>query len=517
MIGSIKEWAIWSLFGGDGEGDSSVLGVLIILLLTVSWQVWREIRARRAVRKRLTYHVTFNSRLGFDPPDAGEITRLLDRHGEPVADPSMVVIRISNSGTNDIASGDFQVPLRFEFGQRTVNTVDVTEGSPADLEEVFAPHLRANDHGVVLPSEHLNAGSRFKLLILLTGHSDDHTVRAGGVLKGGDIINAKDTEQKNRIRYWRAGTAVVASLCVGALAAVAIGLTDQEPENLDCVEGTVRAVGSSAFANAAAQAIGSYEALCAGSIFEPDFGSSQQGVEELRKAQEGPPRIAFSDGAVENLPPEQFVSMPLAVVQFSIVVNPSGLGSSVNTLGLSTTQIRSIFDGTPKNWSDIDPTLARIPITIVGRRSQSGSRVAFERYVLNNRGQGELTTPSCDKPGSIPGKITLCEVSTTEDVLDAVSQVRGAIGYASTPEARQARDQLVLATIDGKGAEADDPRNGYPFWSVEYIYYRRQQTTEPSLVTSFVDYLTRPAQADAMSRAGFPPCSELGSLCEGRA
>ncbi|GLY23109.1 substrate-binding domain-containing protein [Micromonospora sp. NBRC 101691] len=509
VLGSIREWAVWALVGGD----TPVGAVLLVLLLTVSWQVWREIRARRAARKRLSYHVSFNSRLGFDPPDAGEITRLLDRNGEPVPDPSMVVIRISNTGTNDIAETDYQLPLKFDFGSRTVRTVDVSEGVPPALEEVFAPHIVATEHGVVVPDRHLNAGSRFKLLILLSGNSADSTVRTGGVLKGGDVVDARH-EQKNRIRYWRAGTAVVASLCVGALAAVGFGLPGGPAGETTCVDGTLRAVGSSAFATAAAQAIGSYEAFCADSTIESSFTGSRQGVEELQKSDGDV--VAFSDGPEPGLDPGLVVGRPLAVIQFSVVVHPAVLGRHTGALDLSAADLRKIFGGTARRWPEVRPGLADLPIRIVGRRSQSGSRVAFERYVLG-RNQGALTSTDCAQPDD-PGsrEPTLCEVSTTEDVLDRVSGLPGAIGYAGTPDALKVRNQLVSVTIDGRTADPDDPGNGYPFWTVEYVYHRRHPTGQPSLAESFVTYLTEESQAQALARAGYPACRGLGLLCPNR-
>ncbi|MEO3818978.1 substrate-binding domain-containing protein [Plantactinospora sp. B24E8] len=503
--------------------QGGVWALLLGLVLSAGWGAWKEVRARRAGRKVLSYNVLFNSRLGLDPPDAGELVRLHDRQDEVIADPSMVVVRITNEGRTDISADDYQLPVELEFGRRSVKTVDVTEAHPPDLVRVIAPRLTATVNRVVLPPEHLNAASRFKLLVLLSGHSDENVVRVGGVLKGGEIVDARRQQQRN-VRNWRVATTVTASLCAGALIVVwlvnSAGLRPTPPGAPRCVEGTLDVGGSSAFGTAASRVIGSYTAYCEDATIRLSVSNSQHGLEQLRDLPNGDQsRVALSDGPADPNVFPGLVERAVAIVPFSVVVHPSVTGPGVDSLTLSTTQLRRIFDGRQKTWRDVDPRLSPVPVRIVGR-GQSGSRVAFERYVLGDgrtpRSQGERTSSDCVNRTYASEATILCEESTTAGLLRRVTEVEGAIGYADAPDAQQAQPAVVPVRLDGRDTTPADIGAGYPFWTVEYVYRRQQSTGVASLASSVVDYLTGDAQANVLTATGYPACAHHAEICARR-
>lgn len=515
-------------------GQGSALSLLLLLGASVGWGVWKEVRSRRAQRKALSYNVLFNSPLG--PPETGRLIELYDREsGAAIKDPSMAVIRVTNTGSQDITESDYQLPLRIDFGRRRVQLVDVTDGHPTDVERVFVPDVVDGGTTLVLPAAHFNAGYRFKLLILLAGHSGDGTVRVGGLLRGGGIVNAREQGQKNRIWRWRIGTAGVASLAAGALAMVLLAqsadLRPRTPGDPACVRGTGQVVGSSAFASAALQAIGSYNRFCAeaGARLGSDFVDSADGIRRVSRPDS--PDIALHDGPAP-LTEEQrraLVGQPVAIVPFSVVVNAGVRGSATGPVSLSRDQLRDIFAGRITTWRQIDSRYSAATIVLVGRNSRSGSRGAFQQYVLGDgstqRQQPGLNAPECRPPdGDLPPPY-LCETATTGELLGRVAEVEGAIGYADTPQARRAGDDVLEVRIDGLTASPEN-LDRYPFWTVEYAYYRNLPAKTPSLAAEFVRHLISdmPAGSDATSarileREGYPPCGDprFRDLCARRA
>jgi phosphate transport system substrate-binding protein len=151
-------------------------------------------------------------------------------------------------------------------------------------------------------------------------------------------------------------------------------------------------------------------------------------------------------------------------------------------------------------------------------RGQSGSRNAFERYVLGNgtqqASQGQRTSTNCvDQDDVDKTKTFLCEESSTAALLSRVSRLDGAIGYADAPDAARANASLLIATLDGRTSTIPDIAGGYPFWTVEHAYYRAEGA---ELAANYADYLTSSAQEKALQNDGYPPCSSTVELCRSR-
>lgn len=87
-------------------------------------------------RKRLHYRVQYNSKIGLSPVnlhDDRDSVRPADTQLLPIAElldrMSIVVVRIRNSGVEDIDSGDFDSPPEFTFGGRVIWNARISEPS----------------------------------------------------------------------------------------------------------------------------------------------------------------------------------------------------------------------------------------------------------------------------------------------------------------------------------------------------------------------------------------------------
>jgi phosphate transport system substrate-binding protein len=99
-------------------------------------------------RKRLSFRVLYNSKIGLGPeplrdgtdlavsgtPQLRQAMRLLNRM-------SIVVIRIRNKGSYDIAPHDFDEPLSFTFGRRVVWNARVSEASTDKVRQQLRESL----------------------------------------------------------------------------------------------------------------------------------------------------------------------------------------------------------------------------------------------------------------------------------------------------------------------------------------------------------------------------------------
>ncbi|WP_203841166.1 PstS family phosphate ABC transporter substrate-binding protein [Winogradskya humida] len=442
-----------------------VLGVVVPVVANV----YIRNREKSRQRKKLLYNVLLNSRLGLDPPDAGDVVRLNDRNDKLIDNPSLAVVRITNDSDSDITEADYRAETRIQFPDGAVRTVDVTDAHPAELGELISEGIRIDRDAVILPSRHLNAGERFKLLILLSGgggRAED--VKVTGLIRGGELVVA----------------------------------------------------GSSAFATAAAQADGSYSTYCRSATVRVAPSNSQQGLLDLRDgiaAKSKEHRVAMADGLADPSVTAGMAERAIAIVAYTIVVNRKVFPGATGPVRLTTTQVRAIFGGRQRTWRDIDPRFAALPVKIVAR-GQSGSRNAFERYVLGDgtkpSSQGPRTSTNCvDQDYAGSDQTFLCEESSTGAVLDRASRLDGAIGYADAPDAARAGGTLLTVALDGRGSGLVDIGGGYPFWTVEHAYFR---AGGDPLAVDFVDYLTGRTQEPALQNAGYPPCSANQQLCGSR-
>ncbi|WP_410655870.1 PstS family phosphate ABC transporter substrate-binding protein [Amycolatopsis sp. lyj-112] len=480
-------------------------------------------------RKRLGYRVQMDtptaSERGF-APSADALAQLQHENGDRLVDPSFVLLRIENSGTTDIDTDDYavnendRVGVRVKFPGRTVAGMVVTELSSSHLHECFGDDsgFGARDEnperpvGVIdLPRVPLNRGAHYKILAVLdrvpngtTDEFDDPQVV--GEIKGGSL-----RETTSRTGPTGSVIALICFLVVVSIFQLTRSLLfDAKPPPLDCASGQLVITGSTAFAPVLKEATSSYAKTCPGTSFTFDSRGSAEGLGSLNQAgqkDENPGVLAFSDGAKgEGFP--RLLPRPVAFSLFTLVVNKE---SGVQDLSLA--QIRDVYDGKIANWKDIGGK--DLPVRLVDRHSDSGTRRTFEVRILEGKREPGDNSDDCLKqaPGAAPG-VVRCARPSTNDVLDAIARVPGALGYSELGAATKRQDVLPVR-IDGHQATLEGAVHAaYPLWETEYAYTFGEPKAD-SLAASFLRYLTNQVGKDIVRSHGHRPCAELANpvLC----
>ena len=495
-------------------------------------------------RKRLGFRVLYNSKIGLGPeqlhdgtdpnsPQLRELVRVLDRM-------SIVVIRVRNTGSYDIDAEDFDKPLTFTFGNRVVWNARVSEagseemkaeirrslqffGSEASPVKASLPTVRERMaqrvarwgglavtadppgepvwHGVRLEKLVLRRKQKFKLLVVLREPEGNRNgelgkdVKVVGSLGGAGIVHDERPERLLTLPRLTGGLAAL-------LAAVLVLVLAWPPSSTDatvaCATGKLRVEGSSVFMPTMAAIADRYERACPGAEITTTATGSIQGVREVAGGEEG--MVALSDGKQEA---QGVYAQQLAIVVYHVVVH-----SSVGLDTITVEQLRGIYAGAYTDWSQLRGG-APLPIRIVGRGGESGTRELFERRVLGTS-ESALSSNDCRVKDRAPeAPVIRCERDKNADVVREIGAVEGAIGYADAPSVAEARktNAMTALSLDGKvfdaaaGVEA-----GYPFWTVEYLYTRSEPAAE-SLVGRFMGFVREHDDARVrMKDAGYLPC-----------
>jgi len=503
-------------------------------------------------RNRLTYRLLYNSEIGVSPedllspddyhhPNAGpleQLAALLDRM-------SMVVIRVRNTGSSEITRRDFTEPLAFTFGQRIIWNARISD-APDDgvrryirdglaffnpdaredeqpeaaaginlttLRTVVRERLHGQGHGTDSRGVRLNAvrlgrRQRFKLVVLLL-EPEGHT---GSITKDFEPFSGRLHEpgviRDARIERTITLPRVTGAVAAGLTALLLVGIVLPTPATalgVPCGSGQLTVVGSTVFMPTMQVIAAQYRQSCADAEITTRGTGSVDGVREVA-ASDGTAAngmVALSDGKQDT------GGVPLHAEQLAIVVYHVVVNTSAGVDDLSTAQLRGIYDGTYRDWSQLrgGPPL---PIRIVGRGQESGTRELFEQKVLGAAEPG-LTSNECltnDRDHRAP--IIRCERNSNQDVVGKISDTPGAIGYsdaASVADARKSHAVTAL-TIDNRAFDADTVVDaGYPFWTVEYVY-SKGTPGEDTLPGRFVDYVRKNDSARVRLNAiGYVPCT----------
>ncbi|MFI1965692.1 PstS family phosphate ABC transporter substrate-binding protein [Streptomyces pathocidini] len=505
-------------------------------------------------RKRLGYRVQMDT-IATDAVHsqyAGALQQLREADGTRLVAPSFVLLRIENNGATHIDTSDYavldddKVGIRLSFPGRRVAGMVVTELSDDFLRPSFSEDsgLRVRNGVVELPKVPLNRGAHYKVLAALEATSQDGRVPADfeapeivGGIKGG-VGNGGIQETKSRTgTSWQA-IALVCFLVLVILAQVTVSLTGKNSSApLDCASGKVALTGSTAFAPVLREAAESYAKTCPEAEFAVETRGSAEGVRGLDRAgREGGTgaggggdgssgggggtgaragggggtgagdgsvndRLAFSDGVKADGYP-RLLPRPIAFSLFTLVVSEE---AGVEDLSLA--QIRRLYAGDIANWKEIGGN--DLPVRLVGRYSNSGTRKTFEERILDGRREPGDTSDDCrDLASGAPRGLVRCARGSTDEVLDAVARTPGALGYSEVGAAAD-RDDLRLVRIDGHRADlAGADRGAYPFWQTEYAYTYGEPAAD-SLAASFLRYLTNEVGQDVVRSHGHRPCAEL--------
>ncbi|MGD3113016.1 substrate-binding domain-containing protein [Streptomyces sp. YGL11-2] len=529
------------IFGVEFDFNNIVAMVSIAIPLLAFF--WEFVVIRR---KRLGYRFQMDT-LATDTahaPSADVLARMHD-NGRPLSEPSFVLLRIENAGWREIAPSDYLAPPAAETGahvlfpDRRVVGMAVTELSHPALRHFFVTTREGRTQetdgfgigeedgsGVIrLPRVTLNPGAHYKVLALLERSSG-----SPGAVFPDPELQADLTGQNRRSFAWarwlarlkpaqteshtfasRAAKVLMSLLAMAVL--LQAGLTlfwPTRPAPLDCVGGTLHLEGSTAFAPAVQAAAKEYAQLCEakGAKIAADDGAFQgsgEGIAALErtgtdaglKGTEGlADRIAFTDGPADKGHPE-ILPRPVSYALFTLVVN-----KDAKVRNLSVQQIRDLYAKKITNWSVVGG--ADLPVHLVDRHRDSGTRNALEKRVLNGKSVPEADVNDCaqlahDKPG-------VCEADSTDTLLDRTATLPGALGYSEASSVTSG--DVVKLRIGDMPPTLDGVENGtYPYWQTEYAYTYGEPPAD-SIAAAFLRYLTDQGGKDILREYGNRPCPE---------
>jgi ABC-type phosphate transport system substrate-binding protein len=458
-----------------------------------------------------------------------------------VAQPSLVLLRLRNSGLSPIRETGIRRPVTFTFPGRDVVEYAVTECRGGITWDMVAPPFGAADAGraggtvvgnrIILPRFPMARRSGFRLLVLLTG--EGHGVIGKGRIRGGQVVH--ETRRRSpRSRNLAFGT--VLALLVGAQAGVALG--EGPPIPSSCRAGQLVIQGSTAFQPVAQQVARAYSGTCrdaaisvtgtgsyngltalgdsvaAGgptpaAVGAASAGSSSSASSSALSPGDGPVQIAMSDGAA----PAGYhglVGHPVAVIIFAVVVN-----KSTGVFNLTTAQLQGIFRGSITNWRQVGG--ADLPISIVARTSGSGTRHTFDAKVLGGASEPPASSFNCVTKNELPSSpVIRCEEPDTGTLLERVNSIPGAIGYAQISDAASF-PQVELVKLNAADPDIGDVKAGkYPYWTVEYLYTEGKPRAG-SLTAAFLSYFSTDNAENLLLSGAYTPCEnaqpQVARLC----
>jgi phosphate transport system substrate-binding protein len=136
-----------------------------------------------------------------------------------------------------------------------------------------------------------------------------------------------------------------------------------------------------------------------------------------------------------------------------------------------------------------------VPITLIERKPGSGTRLSFDKILMN--GRTESSTPASTQ-------------DSTQLVLAQLGSSPGAVSYLSAASLPKTGGPTAT-TIDGTAPTAANLENGsYPFYSHEHMYTKAGAA---GLVTAFIDYIKSAAVQDGpVKTLGYLPLSTTTRL-----
>ena len=201
----------------------------------------------------------------------------------------------------------------------------------------------------------------------------------------------------------------------------------------------------------------------------------------IKAVQEGRCDIGLSSRALKAEEEEQgLVGTVLAYDGIAVIVNPE------NTVeDLTVEQIAAIYKGEITNWSEVGGIDAEI--VLIGREAGSGTRGGFEE---------------------IAGVEDLCqyrqELTSTGDVITAVSQNPGAIGYASLASVK---DTVKAIKVGGVAPSEDTVKDETYAIQRPFVLVTKEGTALTETAQAFFDFITSEAAREVISAAGVVPAN----------
>ena len=201
----------------------------------------------------------------------------------------------------------------------------------------------------------------------------------------------------------------------------------------------------------------------------------------IKAVQEGRCDIGLSSRALKAEEKEQgLVGTVLAYDGIAVIVNPE------NTVeDLTVEQIAAIYTGEITNWSEVGGIDAEI--VLIGREAGSGTRSGFEEIV---------------------GVEDLCqyrqELTSTGDVITAVSQNPGAIGYASLASVK---DTVKAIKVGGVAPSEEAVKDETYAVQRPFVLVTKEGVELSETAKAFFDFITSEAAREVITAAGVVPAN----------
>ena len=196
----------------------------------------------------------------------------------------------------------------------------------------------------------------------------------------------------------------------------------------------------------------------------------------ITAVQEGTCDIGLSSRALKD--EEKAAGLQETVLAYdgiAIIVHPDNPVSD-----LSIEQIAQLYTGEITNWKDVGGNDAQV--VLIGREAASGTRDGFE---------------------SITGTKDKCqyrqELTSTGDVITAVSQNPDAIGYASLASIK---DSVKALDVDGVTPSEASVKDGNYKVQRPFVLVTVEGKALSQAAQSFFDYVTSADAADIIAKAG---------------
>ena len=196
---------------------------------------------------------------------------------------------------------------------------------------------------------------------------------------------------------------------------------------------------------------------------------------------EGRCDIGLSSRALKDAEKEQgLVGTVLAYDGIAVIVNPE------NTVeDLTVEQIAAIYTGEITNWSEVGGIDAEI--VLIGREAGSGTRGGFEEIV---------------------GVEDVClyrqELTSTGDVITAVSQNPGAIGYASLASVK---DTVKAIKVGGVTPSEETVKDETYAIQRPFVLVTKEGVELSETAKAFFDFITSDAAREVITAAGVVPAN----------
>jgi ABC-type phosphate transport system substrate-binding protein len=457
---------------------------------------------------------------------------------------SLVILRFANAGTEKVGfRSEKDDRFRISFPNRRVRVVKVREpeelmGEPGRqlssgrLDELRGQitsttcELRDSSGGMLdvsllhLPDNvTLARKEAFQLAVFLSGTGNDlaageNKIEVRGELEQGKIVF------RGRSRWRRLWPTTLPALLAAALA-VSFGvgaLTAHRAltPRAACVgDLQVEVEGSTAFAHVVAEAAADYTLQCPSAKIVITADGSDKAIADHGSSLDQDTVLMVDESG--QAVPADWKPNPVGMVIFAVVAN-SGFAESVSTElnfeipdgGYTAVGVGGLYRAA---------AAGTVPYVAVGRTSGSGTALEFGKWaqlapsVLDNA----PSCPAISAEATVPEPTTstgVCDVGTTQKMLDYINDTTNAIGFAEI-DALEQYPNVTALPIDGAKPDQANVLNGtYKFAVPEYLYTAPTPSVQ---VASFMAFLQSPAETAQLAGqdAGFIPCDQLSGSVAG--